>query len=110
MPSNIDYNLTSSWNPLPLEIFANTHFLNNKQGKTSLLKEEPEEQKSCDSDEQTPLNVAAEKGYAEICEKIIESISGKGLKTQKKILQQLLCILLLKMLGLEFFKRYFQNV
>ena len=115
MPSNmVDYNLTSNWNPLPLEIFANTHFLNNKQGKTSFLKEgaiieEPEEQKSCDSDEETSLNVAAEKGYAEKCEKIIESISGKGLKTQKKILQQLLCILLLKMLGLEFFNRYFQN-
>ena len=121
MPSNIDYNLkqadlTSNWNPLPpaLEIFSK-NFLINKQGKTTLLKEEaiieePEDQKYYDSDEETPLHVTAEKGYAEICEKIIESISGKGLKTQKKILQQLLCILLLKMLGLEFFKKYFQNV
>ena len=115
MPSNmVDYNLTSNWNPLPLEIFANTHFLNNKQGKTSFLKEgaiieEPEDQKNCDCAEETVLHVAAKKGYAEKCEKIIESISGKGLKTQKKILQQLLCILLLKMLGLEFFNRYFQN-
>ena len=86
----------------------------NKQGETSFLKEgtiieEPEDQKNCDCDEEILMNVAAEKGYAEICEKIIESISGKGLKAQKTILQQLLCILLLKMLGLEFFKRYFQN-
>ena len=112
-PSNIDCNITSNWNPLPLEIFSK-NFLSNKQGKTSFLKEgaiieEPEDQKNCDCDEETPLNVAAEKGYAEICEKIIESISGKSLKTQKTILQQLLCILLLKMLGLEFFKRYFDS-
>ena len=111
--SNIDYyNLTSNWNPLSLEIFSK-NFLNNKQGKTSLLKEgatieEPEDQKNYD--EETPLHVAAEKGYAEMCEKIIESISEKSLKTQKTILKQLLCILLLKMLGVEFFKRYFQNV
>jgi hypothetical protein len=112
--SNIDFNTTSNWNPLPLEIFAKK-LLINKEGKTSFLKEgpiigEPDDQENCDCDGETPLNLAEEKGYAEICEKIIESISGKGLKTQKTILQQLLCILLLKMLGLEFFKRYFQNV
>ena len=116
MPSNmVDYNLTSNWNPLPLEIFSNIYFLNNKQGKTSLLKEgaiieEHEDQENCDCDEETPLHGAVENGYADKCEKIIESISGKSLKTQKKILQQLLCILLLKMLGLEFFKKYFQDV
>ena len=113
-PSNIDYNLTSNWNPLPLEIFSK-NFLNSKQGKNSFLKEgaiieEPENQKNCDCDEETPQHLTAEKGYAEICEKIVESISGKGLKTQNKILQQLLCVLLFKMLGLEFFNRYFQNV
>jgi hypothetical protein len=120
--SNIDFNTTSNWNPLPLEIFAKKLLINKegktsflKEGKTSFLKEgpiieEPDDQENCDCDGETPLNLAEEKGYAEICEKIIESISGKGLKTQKTILQQLLCILLLKMLGLEFFKRYFQNV
>ena len=52
----------------PLEIFSK-NFLSNKQGKTSFLKEgaiieEPEDQKNCDCDGETPLHVAAEKGYA----------------------------------------------
>ena len=113
-PNMVDYNITSNWNPLPLETFSK-NFLKNKQGKTSFLKEgaiieEPDDQKNCDCDGETPLNVTAEKGYAEICQNIIESISGKSLKTQKKILQQLFCILLIKMLGLEIFKRYFPDV
>ena len=110
-PNMVDYNITSNWNPLPLETFSK-NFLKNKQAflKEGAIIEEPDDQKNCDCDGETPLNVTAEKGYAEICQNIIESISGKSLKTQKKILQQLFCILLLKMLGLEIFKRYFPNV